>query len=146
MFRGSHPTRIDEKSRLKLPADCKRYLDENYGRFFYITSRDGKRAEIWPLQEWQKIEEKLEQIPNSIPAKKKLMDRINYYGQVQEIDAQGRLLMPQILRESAKLDGETVVFGMGKHLEVVNHGDFKQDLESKPWTEEDDQKISEFGL
>jgi MraZ protein len=146
MFRGNHPTRIDEKSRLKLPADFKRLVDEGYGRFFFITSRDGKRAEIWPLQEWQKVEEKLALVPNSNPAKKKFMDRVNYYGQVQEIDAQGRLLMPQILRETARLDGETVVLGVGDHFEVVNHGDFKKELEAKPWTEEDDLKLSESGL
>src|ERR1700761_1699353 len=138
MFRGNHPTRIDEKSRLKLPADFKRLVDENFGRFFFITSRDGKRAEIWPLQEWQKVEEKLASVPNSNPAKKKFMDRVNYYGPVQEIDAQGRLLMPQILRETARLDGETVVLGIGSHFEIVNHGDFKKELESSPWTEEDD--------
>ena len=34
-------------------------MDEQYGTQFYITSKDGRSAEIYPLQEWQKIEEKL---------------------------------------------------------------------------------------
>jgi MraZ protein len=146
MFRGNHPTRVDEKGRLKLPADFKRVVDERYGAQFFITSKDGKRAEIFPLQEWQKIEDKLALVPNSNPAKKKFLDRVNYYGQAAEMDAQGRLLLPQLLRETAKLDGDTAVFGMQDHLEVINHNAFKQDMDSDPWTEDDDQKISDFGI
>src|ERR1700761_2072330 len=144
MFRGNHPTRVDEKGRLKLPADFKRLVDERYGRFFFITSRNGKRAEIYPLQEWQKVEEKLAPIPNSNPAKQKFLDRVNYFGQVVEIDAQGRLLLPSILRETAKLDGDTAVIGKQDHLEVVDLAEFKQSLEATPWTEADDQAMSDL--
>ena len=56
-FRGNNPTRIDEKGRLKMPADLKRRIDEVYGRRFYITSRTGERAEIYPMREWEKIED-----------------------------------------------------------------------------------------
>jgi MraZ protein len=146
MFRGNHPTRVDEKGRLKLPADFKRLVDERYGRFFFITSRNGKRAEIYPLQEWQKIEDKLAPIPNSNPAKQKFLDRVNYFGQVAEIDAQGRLLLPSILRETAKLDGDTAVIGKQDHLEVVDLAEFKQSLEAIPWTEADDQAMSDLGV
>ena len=145
MFRGNIPTRVDEKGRLKLPADYKRVVDERYGVQFFITSKTGKRAEIWPLQEWQKIEDKLALVPNSDPAKKKFLDRVNYYGQVAEMDGQGRLLIPQLLRETAKLDGDTVVLGNADHLEVVNHEAFKQDMESDPWTSADDEKVAGFG-
>ena len=56
MFRGSHITRVDEKGRLKLPADFKRQIDEEYGGQFYITSRDGETAEIYPMREWETFE------------------------------------------------------------------------------------------
>jgi MraZ protein len=146
MFRGNHPTRVDEKGRLKMPAEFKRLVDERYGTQFYITSLDGRRAEIYPLQEWQKIEEKLAAIPSMNPAKKKFLDRVNYYGQMSEMDAQGRVLLPQILRETAKLAGDAVVFGMQTYLEVANHDEFKQSLDSDPWTEGDGQKMSDFGF
>jgi MraZ protein len=146
MFRGNHPTRVDEKGRLKLPAEFKHLVDERYGTQFYITSKDGRRAEIYPLPEWEKIEAKLALIPNLNPAKKKFLDRVNYYGQMAEMDAQGRVLLPQILRETAKLAGDAVVFGQQTYLEVVNHNAFKQDMDSDPWTEDDDQKISDFGI
>lgn len=146
MFRGNHPTRVDEKGRLKLPADFKRLVDEQYGTQFYITSKDGRVAEIYPLQEWEKVEQKLAQIPNFNPAKKKLLDRVNYYGQMAELDAQGRLLIPQILRETAKVSGDVVVFGMQTYLEVTNHDEFKRNLESNPLTPEDEKALADFGL
>ena len=146
MFRGNHPTRVDEKGRLKLPAEFKRLVDELYGTQFYITSKDGRRAEIYPLSEWQKIEEKVAQIPSMNPARKKFLDRVNYYGQMAEMDAQGRVLLPQILRETAKLAGDAVVFGQQTYLEVANHDEFKQSMETDPLTAEDQQALASFGL
>ncbi|MGA7522282.1 MAG: division/cell wall cluster transcriptional repressor MraZ [Acidobacteriaceae bacterium] len=146
MFRGNHPARVDEKGRLKLPAEFKRQIDEQYGTQFYITSKNGKVAEIYPLQEWEKFEQKVAAIPSFNPARKKLLDRLNYYGQMAEIDAQGRVLLPQILRESAKVTGDVVVFGMQTYLEVANHEAFKQNMEQNPLTAEDEQALAGFGL
>ncbi len=119
MFRGNHPTRVDEKGRLKMPAEFKRRVDEVYGPQFYITSKDGKRAEIWPLKEWERIEEALANSPSSA-AKQKFLDVTNYYGQKVEMDAQGRLLMPQMLRDKAGLKGDVVVLGKQKKLVVID--------------------------
>jgi MraZ protein len=146
MFRGNHPARVDEKGRLKLPAEFKRRIDEQYGAQFYITSKDGKVAEIHPLQEWEKFEKKLAEIPNFNPAKKKLLDRLNYFGQMAEMDGQGRVLLPQILRESAKVTGDVVVFGMQTYLEVANHEAFKKNMDENPLTPEDEQALAAFGL
>lgn len=146
MFRGNHPTRVDEKGRLKIPAEFKRRIDEGYGTQFYITSVDGKVAQVYPLQEWEKVEQKLAAIPNMNPAKKKFLDRVNYYGQMAEMDTQGRLLLPQILREEARTLGDVVVFGMQTYLEVANHEAFKQNMELNPLTAEDEQALASFGL
>jgi MraZ protein len=146
MFRGNQPTRMDDKGRLKVPAEFKRQLDEQYGNQFYITSRDGAFAEIYPLKEWEKIEEKLAQVPSFNSAKKKLLGLVNYYGHVAEMDAQGRLLLPQILREKANLTGDVVVFGIENHLEVANHEAFKKQMEANPLTAEDEQALAAYGL
>ena len=55
-FRGNHPAKVDEEGRLKLPAPFKKLLDAPNVTQFYITSTDGKSAEIWPLPEWEKQE------------------------------------------------------------------------------------------
>ncbi|MEG9432774.1 division/cell wall cluster transcriptional repressor MraZ [Terriglobus sp. ADX1] len=146
MFRGNHTARVDEKGRLKLPAEFKRRVDEAYGPQFYITSKDGKRAEIYPIREWEKVEAKLEQIPSLNPARKKFLDVTNYYGQMAELDAAGRLLLPQILRESAKVTAEVVVLGAQTYLEVVNHDDFKAKLDAEPLSEADLTTLADLGL
>jgi len=147
MFRGNHPTRVDEKGRLKLPAEFKRTIDEQYGGGqFYITSRDGQVAEIYPFEEWQRIEEKLAKVSNFNPAKKKFLDRVNYYGQMVEIDGQGRLLIPQLLRESAEVKGDVLVFGNLTYLEVRNAEAFRKHLEANPLTQEDEKTLADLGI
>ena len=80
------------------------------------------------------------------PAKKKFLDVTNYYGQMTEMDAQGRMLLPQLLRESAKVTAEVVVLGAQTYLEVVNHDDFKAKLEAEPLTDGDLAELAGFGL
>ena len=100
MFRGNHPTRVDEKGRLKVPAEFKRVIDEKYNEKFYITSLDGKVGQVYPFEEWERIEQKLAGLSTFNPTKKKFLDRVNYYGQMVEMDGQGRLLLPQIVAGS----------------------------------------------
>ena len=146
MFRGNNPTRIDEKGRLKLPAEFKRQIDESYGTQFFITSRDGRRAEIYPMQEWEKFEAKLAAIPNFNPAKKKLMERINYYGHTTEMDTQGRLLVPQLVREELNVSGDVNVFGMQTYFEIANREAFKANMDANAMTAEDEESLAGFGL
>jgi MraZ protein len=118
MFRGNHPTRVDEKGRLKLPVDHKRTVDAVYGTTaFYVTSRDGQLVEIWPMKEWEAIEAQLAELPGS-EAKTNFLNAVNYWGQVVEFDSAGRLLIPQLLRENAEMSGDVAVIGMQKYLAV----------------------------
>jgi MraZ protein len=128
MFRGNHPTRVDEKGRLKLPADFKREVDEQYGAQFYITSLDGKRAKVYPLKAWEAIEASLQKMSPMDPVRKKFLDVTNYYGQMAEMDAQGRLLIPQLIRDTATVKGEVNVLGSQDHLEVVNAELFRAEI------------------
>jgi MraZ protein len=146
MFRGNHPTRIDEKGRLKVPAEFKRVIDEKYGQQFYITSLDGKVAQIYPFEEWERIEQKLASLSTFNPTKKKFLDRVNYYGQVVEMDGQGRVLIPQILRDSAQIKGEVAVLGNLTYLVVRNLEAFRKEIEEQAFTPEDEKTLDELGI
>jgi len=146
MFRGNHPTRVDEKGRLKVPAEFKRLIDEKYGAQFYITSLDGKVAQVYPFEEWQRIEEKLARLSNFNPTKKKFLNRTNYYGQLVEIDGQGRLLIPALLRDSAKVQGEVAVVGNLTYLEVQSLEAYQKDIEQNPFTSDDEKTLDELGI
>ena len=146
MFRGNHPTRVDEKGRLKVPAEYNRLIDEKYGLQFYITSLDGKVAQVYPFEEWQRIEEKLARLSNFNPAKKKFLNRTNYYGQVVEMDGQGRLLIPGLLRDSAGIKGEVAVVGNLTYLVVRNLEMFRKEIEETAFTPDDENTLNELGI
>ena len=146
MFRGNHPTRVDDKGRFKIPAEFKRVIDEKYGLQFYITSLDGKVAQVYPFEEWERIEQKLAGLSSFNPTKKKFLDRTNYYGQQVEMDGQGRLLLPQLLRESGQIKGEVAVLGNLTYLVVRNLELFRKEIEEENFTPEDEKTLDELGI
>jgi MraZ protein len=147
MFRGNYPTRTDDKGRLKVPADFKRVADEKYGGSgkFYITSWDGGDAHVYPMDEWEKNEREILAKPFSDPRRKKFLLVTSYYGQEVEMDGQGRLLLPALLREKANLKGDVAVVGMLDHLEIKNMVVLRKQVEENPFTDDDAQGLSELG-
>jgi MraZ protein len=145
MFRGNHPTRVDEKGRLKVPAEFKRVIDEKYAARFYITSLDGRVAQIYPFEEWEQIEHKLAALSNFNPTKKKFLTRTNYWGQAVEMDAQGRLLLPQLLRDSAELKGDVAVLGYLNRLEVQSMEAVRKEVQ-EPFTADDEKNLDALGI
>ncbi len=147
MFRGNHPTRVDEKGRLKVPAEFKRVIDEKYSSAqFYITSLDGNVAQLYPFEEWERIEQKLASLSTFNPTKKKFLTRANYYGQAVEMDGQGRLLIPQLLRQTADVKGEVAVLGNLTYLEVRNLEALQAEIDGSQFTDEDEKTLDELGI
>ncbi len=142
MFRGNHPAKVDEKGRLKIPAAFKQLLEAQNDTQFYITSQDGRSAEIWPLREWEKREAQLAEFSTLDDAVAKYLNLTSYYGQQVEMDNQGRVLLPQVLREKAGLDGDVVVFGKATCLEVHNKAKFEASLASSEMTVEDRRQLA----
>jgi len=145
MFRGNHPTRVDEKGRLKVPAEFKRVIDEKYAQRFYITSLDGVSAQIYPFEEWERIEQKLASLSTFNATKKRFLTRTNYYGHVVEMDGQGRLLIPQTLREAAQIRGDVAVLGNLTYLEVRKTEAVKKDVQ-EPLTDDDTKTLDTLGI
>jgi len=139
-LRGNCPAKVDEKGRLKIPSV---FLDElkEYGNQFYITSTTGETARIYPMKVWSEIEDKLAQKPSADVAKRKFLMRTSYFGQVAELDGQGRLLLPAVLRETAQTMGEVDVFGALNYLEVMNHTRVLDKLKNEPYTDADDTAL-----
>jgi MraZ protein len=135
-LRGNCPAKVDEKGRLKVPAVFLEELKE-FGTQFYITSVTGETARIYPMNVWSELEDKLAKLPASNQAKRKFLLRTSYFGQTVELDGQGRLLLPAVLRETATMKGEVDVFGALDYLEVMNHTRVLDDLKNQPFTDED---------
>lgn len=146
MLRGNYPATVDGKGRLKIPTAFKAFLDENYGPDVYLTSLDGGSVRIYPFSVWRRIEEKLAALPSMNKAKKKFLDRTNYWGQAGRMDGQGRILIPGLLRESAAMRGEVAVIGYLVYLDVWNMERFREHLEKNQLTDEDEQALSDLGI
>jgi MraZ protein len=144
-LRGNYPAKVDEKGRLKIPALFLEGLKE-YGSQFYITSPDGESARIYPIKVWTQIEEKLAGVSSQNRAKRKFLMRTSYYGQSAELDGQGRVLLPAVLRESAQTKGEVDVFGHLNYLEVMNHTRVLDELKNSPYTDEDFKALEDLGI
>ena len=146
MLRGNYPATVDSKGRLKIPTAFKTQLDETYGPDFYVTSLTGQYVRIYPFAVWREIEEKLAALPSMNKAKKKFLDRTNYFGQMAKVDGQGRLLIPSVLRESAAMQGEVAVLGYLNYLDVWNNEHYREHLEREPLTDGDEQTLSDLGI
>ena len=146
MLRGNYTARIDSKGRLKVPTPFRRLIEEKHGKEFYITSLSGNNVRIYPLPEWESIEQRLSLLPTMDPARRKFLDRTNYYGQQSTMDAQGRVLIHPLLRKSATVVGDVAVMGYLTHLEVWELDQFKERLLTNPYTEEDEAAIARLGI
>ena len=146
MLRGNSPAKIDDKGRLKVPNGFRGFIQEQYGRELFVTSVTGESVRVYPMPVWIEIEHKLAAVPSSHPARLRFLDRVNFYGQVAELDGQGRVLIPPRLRESASMAGEVDVFGQYNYLEVWNHDRFLAKLQREPFTDDDARALSEFGI
>jgi MraZ protein len=145
MLRGNCAAKVDDKGRVKIPAAFLEPLRE-YGNKFYVTSENGDYVRVYPMTIWNEIEEKLARLSSHNRTKQKFLTRTNYYGQVVELDGQGRILVPPILRESAQMRGEVDVLGTLNYLEIWNHTRFLDNLKASPITEEDEKTLDELGI
>ena len=146
MLRGNYPTRTDEKGRLKVPADFKRDIDDTYGSTrFYSPAEwsDGGAASDGRVG---KDRAEAGDHPHQQPDPEEVLEITNYYGQVVDMDAQGRLLLPVLLREKANLKSEVAVVGMLTYLEVRNMEAYSKQIEENPLTDEDANALSALGI
>lgn len=129
-----------------MPTAFRRYIEDKYGAEFYVTSLSGDCARIYPLPEWETIEQRLALLPSMDPARRKFLDRTNYYGQQAAMDAQGRVLIHPLLRKSAGVVGDVAVLGYLTYLEVWELERFERQLLSDPYREEDEAAIARLGI
>ncbi len=151
-LRGNAPATVDEKGRLKLPTTFKADLEVfakgegREGMRHYLTSLDGKGARLYPMPVWEAVEARLASVPGTNPAKRRFLEVTAYYGSEVDLDAQGRFVIPPILREKANLLGEVAILGQMDHLAIWNREAFEGRLAAEPLTTEDLAALSELGI
>jgi MraZ protein len=116
MLIGEYTHTIDEKNRVALPAKFRVEM----GKKIVITPGLDSCLFIFTLKEWQKIEEKLNQ-SSLLQADNRSFNRFMFGGATEtEVDSNGRILLPDFLKDRISLKNKVVIIGVSNRLEVWN--------------------------
>ena len=125
MFVGKYNNSIDSKFRLIVPA---KFRDELRGKCIMAKALD-KCLTIYTMEEWKKFVDKLDELPTSNPNSRRVKRHFNSSAAECDIDKQGRMTIPQELREYAGIDKELVTIGSNKVIEVWSKEQWEAELD-----------------
>ena len=145
MFRGNHPATVDAKGRLKVPAAFLESLKQ-YGTRVFVTSLKGDCVAIFPMPVWEEIESRMRARGELDPIRRKFLKVTSFYGQVAELDAQNRLLLPQQTRTAANTVGKVDVLGQGRYLEAWDHEPLEAEIKAEPLSDDELAALSQEGI
>jgi MraZ protein len=118
VFRGISHLNLDAKGRLAVPAKHRDALLERCGGHLVITADSDRCLLIYPLPDWELIQEKLEALSNLDPRVRELQRRLIGFALDVDMDGAGRLLISPELRQYAELEKSVVLVGQGKKFEL----------------------------
>ncbi|NLO79323.1 MAG: division/cell wall cluster transcriptional repressor MraZ [Xanthomonadaceae bacterium] len=118
MFRGVSHLSLDEKGRMSFPSRYRDRLMELCGGDLVITVDPEHCLLVYPLPAWEEIQQKLQRLPSFNPATRNLQRLLIGYATDVQMDANGRVLLPQPLREFAYLERKVVLAGQGNKFEL----------------------------
>ena len=117
MFRGRYEHTLDSKGRISIPSKFREILTEEYDNQLVITNFDHCLV-AFPQQEWSNLEQKMGSL-SLMKREARTFLRFFYSSGIDcAIDKQGRLLIPQALRDYASIRKEVVLVGEGKKIEI----------------------------
>lgn len=110
---------LDAKGRIVLPARYRERLVEISDSQLVVTiDTDQPCLLIYPLNEWELIEEKIEALPSFNPTTRRIQRLLIGHATDIEVDTNGRMLLSNPLREYAQLGKKVVLIGQGKKFEL----------------------------
>jgi MraZ protein len=120
MFRGHFTYSIDSKGRISIPAKLRRHVSPDANDTFIITRGTATCIDIYPLDEWQKFEERLLKLDSFNPDEAKFIRMISQFASDDTFDSQSRILIPQSLIKFAQIEKDVLILGALQKIEVWN--------------------------
>lgn len=124
MFMGEYNHTIDVKGRLIIPAKFR----ETLGDKFIVTKGLDGCLFVYPKSEWSSFEEKLKVLPLTNKDARQFTRFFLAGAAACEVDKQGRILLPQVLREFAQLEKEVVLIGVASRVEIWSKINWEQSM------------------
>ncbi len=136
VFRGINALNIDGKGRMAMPTRYRERLQlDGHTNMVLTIDTDEKCLLLYPQYEWETIEKKLAALPSFNPAARRIQRLLIGHATDVEMDSQGRLLLPPLLREFAGIDKRAVLVGQGKKFELWDEAHW--DTRRSDWLEEE---------
>lgn len=119
MFRGINIVNLDAKGRMAIPAKYRLRLQEEANNQLVITiDTEDSCLLLYPLPAWKTIEQKIELLPSFNQTTRRIQRLLIGHATEAELDSNGRILLPPLLREYAGLDKRIMLIGQGKKFEI----------------------------
>ncbi|MEL0613371.1 MULTISPECIES: division/cell wall cluster transcriptional repressor MraZ [Marinomonas] len=126
MFRGIHQVSVDAKGRMTLPARLRDELAQYEEEGVVVTIDPASKCLLlYPLIEWEQIQQKLDKLPSFQPQARRLQRLLVGHATDLEVDKAGRILLPAPLRDFAALDRKVTLLGQGKKLEIWSQDEWE---------------------
>ena len=130
MFRGINLVNLDGKGRVAMPARYRAELEEQAaGKLVITIDAAGRCLLLYPLPVWELIEEKLEKLPSFNLETRRIQRLLIGHATELELDGNGRVLLPPLLRNYAFLDKQVMLVGQGKKFELWDKRTWEQQRE-----------------
>lgn len=142
MFRGINAIHIDGKGRLAIPTRYRDALSKEDDALVVTIDTEETCLLLYPLQQWQLIEEKIQRLPSFDPVSRRIQRLLIGHATDVTLDSAGRLLLPQVLRDYAKLDKRVVMVGQGSKFEVWSENLWEERRDH--WLQEESNRSGEL--
>jgi len=137
MFRGQFAYSIDSKGRISIPAKLRKHISPDANDTFVMTRGISNCIDIYPLDQWQHIEDKLLQLNSFQPDEARFLRMFVQFATEDTMDSQSRILVPQTLIDYAQIKNEVLILGALKKIEVWNPKIYEDYLKQSPQTYEE---------
>ena len=129
MFRGVAQLNLDSKGRLAVPSRFRDAVTARCEGRLVVTADSDRCLLIYPLPDWEPIEQKLMALSSFNAQIRELQRRLVGYAEDVTMDATGRILVPPALRAFAQLEKSVVLVGQGNKFELWNKDNWEQRME-----------------
>lgn len=137
MFRGQFIYSIDSKGRISIPAKLRKHISPDANDTFVMTRGISNCIDIYPLDQWQHIEDKLLQLNSFQPDEARFLRMFVQFATEDTMDSQSRILIPQTLIDYSQIKNEVLILGALKKIEVWNPKIYEDYLKQSPQTYEE---------
>ncbi len=137
MFRGQFTYSMDSKGRIAIPAKLRKHISADANDTFIMTRGLSNCIDLYPLDEWQKIEEKLLDLNSFQPDDARFLRMFVQFASEDVMDVQSRIMVSGSLISYAKIEKEVMILGALKKIEIWNPKVYEEYLNQSPQTYEE---------